>query len=411
MTGRVFILPLLALVIGIVAWPGEWGRVTLMPLSLLVPVFWAWSPRAWQAVLVGLAYHLAASRGLPEGAATYFGEGLPVGIGLWLGAGALLALTYGVIWHRRFANRLWRLPLLLLLLAVPPVGIVGWAHPLTATGFLFPAQGWWGFMAGVVLIMVLADLPKPQVRLGMLGAVMGLLMLLLGARSSGKPVVAVQGTDTYLAYDTNRLESQQSYLHQYELIDLVLANRAPTVVLPESAAGHWDAGKRSLWREAGPALEGRRVFMGGAHRAGDGRLENVLIQVSGASKRIVYRQRMPVPVAMWRPWSPESFNAAWWTNPTFDLGGVRAAALICYEHYLVWPVLQSMRFEPDLLIGIGNVWWAKEKVGLTPDATSLPAIQQAALRAWAKLFDVQLVTAFNFGEKDGGAQPLGVARP
>ena len=387
-------LPLLAMLIGAVAWPGQWGGVNLMPLSLLVPALWVWSPGPWRAALVGAAYHLAASRGLPEGAATYFESGLPTGVWLWLVAGLLLGWTYGLLWTRSHDKRLWRIPLLLFLLAVPPLGIIGWSHPLTAAGSLFPASGWWGLAAALVLILFLADLPKPRAALWVLGVVACLQVALFRADPAEVPHLPIQGIDTHLDYDTNQREPRDAYLRQYRLFDQVIAANTPMAVLPESAAGHWDAGKRELWHELQGGLGHRTVLIGGSHPVAEGQLENVLIQVSRDAQRIVYRQRMPVPVAMWRPWAPESFVAAWFANPVFELKGRRAAALICYEHYLLWPVLYSMLAEPELLIGIGNVWWAKH--------TSLPAIQQTALQAWANLFNVQLVMSFNLGEPEDG---------
>jgi hypothetical protein len=399
MSLHVLALPVLALILGAVAWPGAYGGLSLMPLSLLVPALWVWSTRAWQGALVGAAYHLAASRGLPQGAATYFAQGYFTGLWLWLAAGVLLGATYLVLWCPSRRQRLGRLPLLLVLLAVPPVGVVGWAHPLTAAGYLFPASGWWGLLATGALIMVLAQLPRLRAGWVVLGVVAALQVRLLQVEPAVAPNVRIQGLDTHLAYDTNRRQPKQAYWRQYQLIEQVLAKAAPITLLPESAAGRWDAGKRELWHTARGQLHGRSVLMGGSYRSSPSSpLDNVLIEVSGTSERIVYRQRMPVPVSMWRPWAPkDGFRAAWWANPVFQIDGRRAAALICYEQFLLWPVLHSMGFHPGLLIGIGNVWWSRD--------TSLPAIQHAALQAWARLFNVPLVTAFNHGEPSFHDEP------
>ncbi|OYW97558.1 MAG: conjugal transfer protein TraB, partial [Rhizobiales bacterium 32-66-8] len=74
-------------------------------------------------------------------------------------------------------------------------------------------------------------------------------------------------------------------------------------------------------------------------------------------------------------------------NPTVELAGRRIAPLICYEQLVVWPILQSMLHRPDAIVATGNGWWT---VG-----TSIIDIQNASTIAWARLFDVPLVTAFN----------------
>ncbi|GLS35005.1 hypothetical protein GCM10010869_05930 [Mesorhizobium tianshanense] len=50
---------------------------------------------------------------------------------------------------------------------------------------------------------------------------------------------------------------------------------------------------------------------------------------------------------------------------------------------MVWPVLQSMLHTPDAIVAPGNGWWTA--------GTSIVAIQNA----WARLFGLPLVTAFN----------------
>lgn len=80
-------------------------------------------------------------------------------------------------------------------------------------------------------------------------------------------------------------------------------------------------------------------------------------------------------------------RADFFANPSMMVAGRRAAPLICYEQLIVWPVLQSMLHKPDLIIGVGNGWWA--------DGTSIIAIQRASIEAWARLFGLPLVLASN----------------
>ena len=62
---------------------------------------------------------------------------------------------------------------------------------------------------------------------------------------------------------------------------------------------------------------------------------------------------------------------------TVNVEDQRAAILICYEQLLVWPMLRSAIEEPTILIAISNESWTA--------ATTVPGIQHACVRAWARL--------------------------
>src|SRR5207302_10939162 len=72
---------------------------------------------------------------------------------------------------------------------------------------------------------------------------------------------------------------------------------------------------------------------------------------------------------------------------TVDLGGQRAAILICYEQLLTWPMLPSAAERPTILIAISNESWTA--------ATTVPRIQHACVRAWARLFGIPVISAIN----------------
>ncbi|MGG6899047.1 conjugal transfer protein TraB, partial [Rhizobium sp. BR 315] len=55
--------------VGSVAWS---GHVLLLPVALGFPVLWSLSRTKKTATLVSAAYFLSASRGLPQGVATFY---------------------------------------------------------------------------------------------------------------------------------------------------------------------------------------------------------------------------------------------------------------------------------------------------------------------------------------------------
>jgi len=80
-------------------------------------------------------------------------------------------------------------------------------------------------------------------------------------------------------------------------------------------------------------------------------------------------------------------RANFFANPVVTVGGLRVVPLICYEQLIVWPVLQSMLHDPDLVVVVGNDWWTK--------GTAMIGIQRASAVAWARLFGKPLVMSFN----------------
>ena len=95
---------------------------------------------------------------------------------------------------------------------------------------------------------------------------------------------------------------------------------------------------------------------------------------------------------MWQPWLAwaglgSGARAHVFANPVAHVGGMTVAPLICYEQLIAWPVLQSILHRPDVLVATGNGWWT--------DETSILAIQKASAQAWASLFGLSLVLAFN----------------
>lgn len=162
------------------------------------------------------------------------------------------------------------------------------------------------------------------------------------------------------------------------------------IVLPESALGFWTPTVEQLWRDA---LRGSEItVIAGAAVIDPQGYDNVQVKISAHEADVLYRERMPVPVSMWQPWrrwlgQDGGARAHLFANPIVELTGRRIAPLICYEQLVVWPVLQSMLHEPEAIVAMGNGWWTA--------GTSIVAVQHASANAWARLFGLPLVTAFN----------------
>lgn len=371
-----------SVVAGSVGWS---GHVLLLPLALTFPVLWALARTRLTAAVVSAGYFLAASRGLPQGVATFYSSDLLPGLLLWLFASTGFVIVHTVLWTKTGPRPL-RYLLASILVAVPPFGVTGWAHPITGAGVLFPGWGWWGLAATTAALMGLVTRMWPAVAIALLG------FWAWSAAFWTEPTLpeAWQGVDLQLGASLGRDTSMQRHRDLIATVTDRASGDIRHIVLPESALGFWTPTVERLWVRA---LKGTEIsVIAGAAVVDAGGYDNVLIAISGDGSRLLYRERMPVPGSMWQPWRPllgESGGARAhiFANPIVTVADSRVAPLICYEQLIVWPVLQSMLQEPDIIVAVGNGWWTK--------GTSIVAIQRASTQAWARLFDKPVILSFN----------------
>ncbi len=359
---------------------------------MLFPALWALSPSRVAAALVSGGYFLAASRGLPQGVANFYSGDLWPGLILWLAASASFVVVHAAAWSRRpeegrsGKRRALQYLLATALMALPPFGITGWAQPITAAGVLFPGWGWCGLAATATGLAVMTTRGRPAA----ITAFGGLWLWSAATWTEPSLPQGWKGVDLELSQMLGRDGSLEYHRDLIAMVRKAEGKGARVLILAESALGYWTPTVERFWREA---LRGDEVTViaGAAVLEHDG-YDNVLVAISADRSVILYRERMPVPVSMWQPWRAwmgqgGGARAHFFANPIGEVGAARIAPLICYEQLIVWPVLQSLRHSPHVIVATGNGWWTT--------GTSIVAIQRASTIAWAKLFGLPLVTAFN----------------
>ncbi|WP_065091827.1 conjugal transfer protein TraB [Rhizobium leucaenae] len=380
---RPYLLIAASIAAGMVAWS---GYVLLLPVAFTFPIVWALAPTRMTAAYVSAGYFLAASRGLPQGVAAFYASDLGPGLALWLCASAGFLGVHTILWTGWERARPFRYLAAAVLMAVPPIGIIGWAHPITAAGVLFPGWGWWGLVATTAGLMGLVTRMWPAVAIVLSG------FWLWSAAFWTDPTLPEtwQGVDLELGASLGR---DVSMVRHRDLIATVKGHASGDVrviVLPESTLGFWTPTVERLWLRALQRTE--VTVIAGAAIVNAGEYDNVLVALSAAGAQILYRERMPVPGSMWQPWRPllglsGGARAHVFANPVATAAGKWIAPLICYEQLIVWPILQSMLHDPDVVVAVGNGWWTK--------GTSIVAIQHASAVAWARLFAKPLILSFN----------------
>ncbi|RYD22221.1 MAG: conjugal transfer protein TraB [Spirochaetia bacterium] len=378
-------------------WTAWSGHVLTLPVAVLFPTLWAMSPSRLTAVLVSAGYFLGASRGLPQGVANFYAADLWPGLLFWTAASLSFTGVHAALWKARpeakspgegrtgmaMASRYLAAAMLL---GLPPLGITGWAHPLTAAGVLFPGWGWWGLVAMTAGLAMMTSRYWPAVAI-VLG---GLWLWSTATWTSPDLPEGWKGVDLEQGSSLGRDGSLDYHRGLIATVRAAASVKARFIVLPESALGFWTPTVAKLWIQG---LRGSKLtVIAGAAVIEPGGYDNVMVEVSADEARILYRERMPVPVSMWQPWrgwtgQGGGARANLFSNPVVENDGQTLAVLICYEQLLLWPVLQSMLHSPTAIVAPGNGWWTA--------GTSIVAIQNVSVMAWAKLFGLPVVTAFN----------------
>jgi len=369
---------------GYLAWS---GYVLALPAAIAFPALWSLARSRRTAGLVSVTYFLAASRGLPHGVAAFYQSDIWPGLILWIVASSGFVLVHVVLWSRESeVRKTLRYLIAMILMAVPPFGIVGWAHPIVAAGVLFPGWRWIGLAAMAAGLAIMTTRYRPAAAI----TLVGFWLWSAAFWTAPKLELGWQGVDLQLG---NSLGRNNSLARHSDLVATLRRQRRTDtthMILPESALGFWTPSVERLWRQqlTGTDLS---VIAGAAVVDPEG-YDNVLVRVSSTESEILYRQRMPVPGSMWQPWLPligrsGGARSAIFANPIASLGGQRVVPLICYEQLIIWPVLQSMLHDPDLVVAVGNGWWTR--------GTSITAIQRANVEAWARLFGKPLIMSFN----------------
>lgn len=366
---------------GAVGWS---GHTHALAAGVLFPALWAFAPTRGVAGLVALAHFLAASRGLPEGVAIFYGSDMSMGLALWQVASLMFVAVHMALWTGQGGwQRPIRYAIAAILMSVPPFGIVGWASPITAAGVLFPGAGWYGLVATAFGLLLMTTRFWPI-------AVFVLGWAFVASASTWTPPTEPEGwvgiNTSFQFSEAGQYADYAQHMATIGMVKEAAGQGATTVVLPESAFGIWTATAERLWTRE---LAGLDVAVnGGAIVIDREGYDNVMVEVSAEGSRILYHERMPVPVSMWQPWTSGGANAHFFANPVAEFAGVRIAPLICYEQLIIWPVLQSMLYGPEAIVATGNGWWTGQ--------TNIVAIQKASAEAWASLFGLPLVMAFNY---------------
>lgn len=365
--------------------------------------------------VVAMAYYLLALSPLLRLDDTFFGSQRysAAAASLWILAGLILSLPYFILWTRHTLHRVWRIPIALLLTTIPPLGLIGIAAPLAAAGFLFPRTAWGGLLLTLIVAGMLCVWPVLTFA--------STALLVASSYIFYEPTPAPKG---WQAIDTNlgeiigpSHEPVSAMLTTRRIQELAINSPATVIIFPESVVAEWTSVTEDWWQDTFASLQssGKTVLLGATISAPndfDFSAELAALQpgssISSASlaarssmDAVQYRnvvlirgatsgefsQRVPVPVAMWKPFSESGVPLNLFGPATVVVAGHKTAIIICYEQLIAWPFLTAMIEQPSILVAVANQFWVKD--------TSIPRCQRTYATAWARLFDLPILFASN----------------
>jgi hypothetical protein len=384
-----------------------------MAMSATMPAMVAVQADRRRSFAVAFSYYVAGSWPLTT-AARYFwrDNAAEPTILLWIGSSCLLALPWAAAWTTKRIHLAWRIPIAAVTSVVPPIGLIGWANPVNATGILFPGTAWLG------LVLVIFGLPWIALR-PRAAACMAVVATMATNHLCPQPPPP---PPTWEAVDTSFGDAAKNeYAVAMWVQQRALQSQAQVLVFPESVVPVWTEATELFWQATLRQLEfkGKTIVFGaglprttGLDVASPGDTAVFLDVLLGQRQPLVslrlattdspyfnavlargaekaeLHQRVPVPIGMWKPWKPDAgvpLNA--FGPGVLPLRGRWVAVLVCYEALLAWPALQAMTQRPALLAVIANDHWDR--------SGTIARCQRAAANAWARLFQVPVVVAIN----------------
>jgi apolipoprotein N-acyltransferase len=370
---------------GVIAWSGWMPAIAL---AIFMPIAVTLQKDRRHAFLTALAYYTGASWPLIPGAKAFFGPNVTwfESVLLWLSSSFLLALPFGVCWTKNPHKRPIGILFALIVITVPPIGLIGWAAPLTAAGILFPGLAWFGLVS-ISLVCSLFVIYRRLV------STFAVLLALTAHATYQQPVPppSWRAIDTKFGSGFSAYDPLREFAIAEAIQRTIRTSNDKVLIFPEMVINRWNDAVEAFWEPTLAYLRqtNKTVLIGaGLPIQGQNSLYLNSAVILGDHPSSPFIQRISVPIAMWKPFSPSKGVPLHLAGAgTMTVAGKRAAILICYEQFLPWPYIHSALERPNVVIGLANDYWAS--------GTPIPAVQNASLHAWARLFNFPCISATN----------------
>lgn len=404
------------------------GHSAAIAAAIIMPALAMWQRTRINAYESAVCYYAGAGWAVIPAVRNFFGPSASIfdGIVAWLTAAALLAIPWFLVWTERASQRLWRVPAALFATVVPPLGLIGWASPLTAAGFVFPGTAWLGLLA--VALVCAGMCIKRSVIYTVIAAVVFGALAQLDYPGDPLPPVGWEAVDTrFGAIAHGPADPIREYIAAQAIQHRAENARARVLIFPEMVVPRWTAATDLFWHQtlARLSASGKTILVGAglpdASQLHKSSLSLAFYDFGAAAAALrgarlpirihiedtdsddsdpyrnaivirgkqtaIFVQRVPVPFGMWHPFGAGGVPLNASGPGVIGIANQRAAILICYEQLLTWPVLVSMLNQPTILVVVANDYWVER--------TTIPRYEATAARAWGRLFGIPVISAVN----------------
>ncbi|MCX6593140.1 MAG: hypothetical protein NTZ56_16610 [Acidobacteria bacterium] len=370
---------------GSTAWLAWHASPSLIPVSLLFPALVFAQSDRHSAALAAFSYFATASWPVMQISAVYFAGGSYAGLIPWLTASTILSIPWIALWTPESQGVRWRIPTALVFSAIPPIGIIDWASPLTAAGLLFPNLG----LAGVFATGMLAVTLSARKWTFTTALLAFSLMCNTVYRQPPTPIGWV-GIDTEFGNINDPRNPMLEFTAAERIQQMVISHDATVLIFPEAVVPRWTEATEAFWQPTLDKIQerGGLLLIGAGLPTQNATTELRNTVVLRGIRATTLDQRIPVPLAMWKPWGKDRVPMNLGGRSTIAISAERAAILICYEQLLPWTYLSASADRPTVFVGIANASWTKHTV--------IPQYQAAALHAWGRLFGKPVISATNY---------------
>ncbi len=344
--------------------------------SLLFFSYFYINQRSYLFTLI-LSYYLFASRGLLIGTENYY-DSIYIAILIWLLSALLTTSVWITIWNPYQKKRLQLFPIMLTLLIVPPIGFISWVNPIISSAIVFPEFGFLGIVFYLLSLYLVVILLKNKSRTTQ--TIITILILFISTVIYNPIKKQKQNTlypiNSNLKYKNQAVDFLGDYRRQKKLLAIANKSQQNNLLFHENALGSFNQNSMMIWER----LDNNKTILAGAtiYHKRVGVYDNVLMEITHNSYKTIYKQRVPVPISMWKPWIEQGAKAYPFQNPTVEYQQSRVGVFICYEQLLTYTYLHTMFYEPKYIIGISNLWWVEDE--------SIGKIQRRNLELWGRLF-------------------------
>ena len=250
---------------------------------------------------------------------------------------------------------------------MPPIGYVLWMPPIITAGIVFPGMKWGGVVLALLLIssvaVIMNTCTKIYKKFFFILLAISILVNIINIMTPNKQHTSWTAINTHFGGSPKTMlqQIQRQRIITRE-VNIALDEGKKLIILPENMT-NWLIGTQMLWKNTLKRLyaahatvligriryEGNDLFSSGA-------------EILNGHQAIYSPEKIPMPLGEWRPRLSTGvhFKADPQAREVFKFGHNAGIFSVCFEDFLMLPLLENIATTPPkLIVSINNQWFAQ----------------------------------------------------